>query len=487
MSFFDKKKILKHSCFDTVDKTMRKQINKHMHVHILGICGSFMGGIAAIAKSLGHTVTGSDTNVYPPMSTQLENLGIELTAGFDTQQFEPCPDIVIIGNAMSRGNPAVEYVLDRNLPYTSGPQWLLDNLLTNRWVLAASGTHGKTTTSSMIAWILEDVGLKPGFLIGGVPENFGVSARVGESPFFVIEADEYDSAFFDKRSKFVHYRPRTLVMNNLEFDHADIFEDLDAIKKQFHHLVRCVPSNGLIISPFEDANLNDVLHKGCWSEVQTLGQTEDCDWRAELVTPDGSEFNVFQNEEMLGCVKWNLIGDHNISNAMMAIAAAHHAGVQTKDAIDALSRFKNVKRRMETKGSVANITVYDDFAHHPTAIQTTLAGLRSKVGNAKIIAVLEPRSNTMKMGVHKETLANSWQQANEVFLFEPTNVDWPMHDLVENSIAPVYLHQDTASIVKGVVEQAEPGDQILVMSNGGFNGIHQSILTALESKFKDSN
>jgi UDP-N-acetylmuramate: L-alanyl-gamma-D-glutamyl-meso-diaminopimelate ligase len=456
-----------------------------MHVHILGICGSFMGGIAAIAKSLGHKVTGSDANVYPPMSTQLEQLGIELTAGFDTQQFDPIPDIVIIGNAMSRGNSAVEYVLDRNLPYTSGPQWLLENLLTKRWVIAASGTHGKTTTSSMIAWILEDIGLNPGFLIGGVPENFGVSARIGESPFFVIEADEYDSAFFDKRSKFVHYRPRTLVMNNLEFDHADIFENLDAIKKQFHHLVRCVPSNGLIISPIDDANLEDVLHKGCWSDTQKSGDTDVCDWRAQLINPDGSQFNVLQNNEIVGCVNWGLIGDHNVSNAIMAIAAAHHAGVQTIDAINALARFKNVKKRMEVKGQVADITVYDDFAHHPTAIQTTLAGLRNKVGDAKIIAILEPRSNTMKMGVHKETLANSWQQANEVFLFEPANVDWSMQELVINSIAPVRLYKDTRDIVEAVVEQAQPGDQILVMSNGGFNGIHQSLLTALTKKLKD--
>ncbi|WP_026843925.1 UDP-N-acetylmuramate:L-alanyl-gamma-D-glutamyl-meso-diaminopimelate ligase [Brumicola pallidula] len=456
-----------------------------MHVHILGICGSFMGGIAAIANSLGHKVTGSDTNVYPPMSTQLEQLGIELTAGFDSQQFDPIPDMVIIGNAMSRGNPAVEYLLDRNLPYTSGPQWLLDNLLTDRWVIAASGTHGKTTTSSMIAWILEDVGLNPGFLIGGVPENFGISARIGGSPFFVIEADEYDSAFFDKRSKFVHYRPRTLVMSNLEFDHADIFENLDAIKKQFHHLVRCVASNGLIISPLNDANLEDVLHQGCWSDTQKVGDSEACDWRAELISPDGSQFNVLHNSNIVGCVNWGLIGNHNVSNAIMAIAASHHAGVQTHDAIDALTRFRNVKRRMEVKGIVAEVAVYDDFAHHPTAILTTLAGLRNKVGDAKIIAILEPRSNTMKMGVHKETLANSWQQANEVFLFEPASVDWPMQELVVNSIAPVHLFKDTDSIVKAVVEQAQPGDQILVMSNGNFNGIHQSLLTALSTKFND--
>jgi UDP-N-acetylmuramate: L-alanyl-gamma-D-glutamyl-meso-diaminopimelate ligase len=456
-----------------------------MHVHILGICGSFMGGIAAIAKSLGHKVTGSDTNVYPPMSTQLEQLGIELTAGFDTHQFDPIPDIVIIGNAMSRGNLAVEYVLDRNLPYTSGPQWLLENLLSKRWVIAASGTHGKTTTSSMIAWILEDIGLNPGFLIGGIPENFGVSARIGDSPFFVIEADEYDSAFFDKRSKFVHYRPRTLVMNNLEFDHADIFENLDAIKKQFHHLVRCVPSNGLIISPINDANLEDVLHKGYWCGLQKVGVSDVCDWHAQLINVDGSQFNVLHHNKIIGCVNWGLIGNHNVSNAIMAIAAAHHAGVQTVDAIDALARFKNVKKRMEVKGQVANITVYDDFAHHPTAIQTTIAGLRNKVGDAKIIAILEPRSNTMKMGVHKKTLANSWQQANEVFLFEPENVDWSMQELVINSIAPVHLYKNTVDIVEAVVNQAQPGDQVLIMSNGGFNNIHQSLLTALTKKFKD--
>jgi UDP-N-acetylmuramate: L-alanyl-gamma-D-glutamyl-meso-diaminopimelate ligase len=456
-----------------------------MHVHILGICGSFMGGIAAIAKSLGHKVTGSDTNVYPPMSTQLEQLGIELTAGFDTHQFDPIPDIVIIGNAMSRGNLAVEYVLDRNLPYTSGPQWLLENLLSKRWVIAASGTHGKTTTSSMIAWILEDIGLNPGFLIGGIPENFGVSARIGDSPFFVIEADEYDSAFFDKRSKFVHYRPRTLVMNNLEFDHADIFENLDAIKKQFHHLVRCVPSNGLIISPINDANLEDVLHKGYWCGLQKIGVSDVCDWHAQLINVDGSQFNVLHHNKIIGCVNWGLIGNHNVSNAIMAIAAAHHAGVQTVDAIDALARFKNVKKRMEVKGQVANITVYDDFAHHPTAIQTTIAGLRNKVGDAKIIAILEPRSNTMKMGVHKKTLANSWQQANEVFLFEPENVDWSMQELVINSTAPVHLYKNTVDIVEAVVNQAQPGDQVLIMSNGGFNNIHQSLLTALTKKFKD--
>ena len=451
-----------------------------MHVHILGICGSFMGGIAAIAKSLGHKVTGSDKNVYPPMSTQLEALGIELTEGYCESQFDPAPDMVVIGNAMSRGNPAVEYVLNRNLPYTSGPQWLLDNLLKDRWVIGLSGTHGKTTTSSMVAWILEHAGLNPGYLIGGVPENFGVSARVGESPFFVIEADEYDSAFFDKRSKFVHYRPKTLVINNLEFDHADIFADLGAIQTQFHHLVRMVPENGLILTPNSTPAIEDMLKKGCWSSRQSLGK----EWHAELLKKDGSEFNVLHNGVIAGTVTWALVGQHNVDNALMAIAAAHHAGVTLPDAIDALSFFKNVKRRMEVKGEVNNITLYDDFAHHPTAIATTLDGLRKKVGNARILAVLEPRSNTMKMGVHKDTLANSWQKADEVYLYEPEGMDWSLVDSVAHSNAPTHCFRDVEKIVQGVCNVAQPGDHILVMSNGGFEGIHGRILDALKMKTK---
>ncbi|WP_370137850.1 UDP-N-acetylmuramate:L-alanyl-gamma-D-glutamyl-meso-diaminopimelate ligase [Alteromonas sp.] len=451
-----------------------------MHVHILGICGSFMGGIAAIAKSLGHKVTGSDKNVYPPMSTQLEALGIELTEGYCESQFDPAPDMIVIGNAMSRGNPAVEYVLNRNLPYTSGPQWLLDNLLKDRWVIGLSGTHGKTTTSSMVAWILEHAGLNPGYLIGGVPENFGVSARVGESPFFVIEADEYDSAFFDKRSKFVHYRPKTLVINNLEFDHADIFADLGAIQTQFHHLVRMVPENGLILTPNNTPAIEDMLKKGCWSSRQSLGK----EWHAELLKKDGSEFNVLHNGVIAGTVTWALVGQHNVDNALMAIAAAHHAGVTLPDAIDALSFFKNVKRRMEVKGEVNNITLYDDFAHHPTAIATTLDGLRKKVGNARILAVLEPRSNTMKMGVHKDTLANSWQKADEVYLFEPEGMDWSLVDSVAHSNAPTHCFRDVEKIVQGVCNVAQPGDHILVMSNGGFEGIHGRLLDALKMKSK---
>lgn len=449
-----------------------------MHVHILGICGSFMGGIAAIAKSLGHKVTGSDNNVYPPMSTQLEALGIELTEGYDESQFNPVPDMVVIGNAMSRGNPAVEYVLNRNLPYTSGPQWLLDNLLKDRWVIGVSGTHGKTTTTSMVAWILESAGLNPGYLIGGVPENFGVSARIGESPFFVIEADEYDSAFFDKRSKFVHYRPKTLVINNLEFDHADIFTDLNAIQTQFHHLVRMVPENGLILTPNDTPSIEDTLKRGCWSSRQSLGKT----WSAALHNKDGSAFDVLHNGEVVGTVNWSLMGQHNVDNALMAIGAAHHAGVTLKDAIHALSSFKNVKRRMEVKGQVNDITVYDDFAHHPTAIATTLDGLRKKVGNARILAVLEPRSNTMKMGVHKDTLANSWQKADDVFVYEPQGMDWSLVESVKRSSAPAQCFRDVEQIVQKVTNVAQAGDHILVMSNGGFEGIHGRILQALENK-----
>ncbi|QPG05813.1 UDP-N-acetylmuramate:L-alanyl-gamma-D-glutamyl-meso-diaminopimelate ligase [Salinimonas marina] len=448
-----------------------------MHVHILGICGSFMGGIAAIAKSLGHTVTGSDINVYPPMSTQLEALGITLTEGYDPAQFEPVPDKVIIGNALSRGNPAVEYVLNRNLDYTSGPQWLLENLLHERWVIGVSGTHGKTTTSSMIAWILEDAGLNPGFLIGGVPENFGISARTGDSPFFVIEADEYDSAFFDKRSKFVHYRPKTLIINNLEFDHADIFADLAAIQTQFHHLVRMVPQNGLILSPTQTPAITHTLEQGCWSDQQRLGE----DWQAQLLHPDGSAFKVLKHQQVIGEVHWSLVGQHNVDNGIMAIAAAHHAGVQLEDAIAALQRFKNVKRRMETKGQVGGITVYDDFAHHPTAIATTLAGLRNKVGSARILAILEPRSNTMKMGVHKDTLAASWQQADNVLIYEPAGMTWSLTQAAARSQTPARCCNQVQHIIDETLQLARPGDHILVMSNGGFENIHQRLLTALQA------
>lgn len=450
-----------------------------MHVHILGICGSFMGGIAALAKSLGHTVTGSDRNVYPPMSTQLEGLGITLTEGYDVAQFEPQPDMVIIGNAMSRGNPAVEYVLDRNLPYTSGPQWLLDNLLKDRWVLAVAGTHGKTSTSSVLAWILEYAGYTPGFLIGGVPENFGVSARIGDGNFFVIEADEYDSAFFDKRSKFVHYRPRTLVLNNLEFDHADIFDDLNAIKKQFHHLVRSVPANGLILSEKHDNNMQDVLEMGCWTTQEFISK----DWTAQKTQADGGRFEVYYQGQLQGEVNWSLIGDHNVHNGLMAIAAAHNVGVTTDIAIESLSEFVNVKRRMEIKGTVANITVYDDFAHHPTAIKTTVEGLKANVGVQRILAILEPRSNTMKLGIHKDQLTGSWAQADEVYIFEPASLSWSIDEVARDSVAPVHPYQDVDKLVEAVVKEAQPSDHILVMSNGGFAGIHDKLLNALSARF----
>ncbi|MFC3122463.1 UDP-N-acetylmuramate:L-alanyl-gamma-D-glutamyl-meso-diaminopimelate ligase [Agaribacter flavus] len=450
------------------------------HIHILGICGTFMGGIAALAKSLGYKVTGSDRNVYPPMSTQLETLDIELTEGYDLSQFDPEPDIVVIGNAMARGNPAVEYVLDRNLPYTSGPQWLLEHLLKDRWVMAVAGTHGKTSTSSMLAWIMEDAGLNPGFLIGGVPENFGISARVGDSPFFVIEADEYDSAFFDKRSKFVHYRPRTLVLNNLEFDHADIFDNLDAIKRQFHHCVRTVPSNGLVLAQAAEANIESVIAMGCWSEKQYAGNAKKAEWQAKPIKSDCSQFEVLHHHKTVGQLSWSLIGEHNMHNALMAIAAAHHGGVKIEDAIRALTTFKNVKRRMEIKGVSKGVTVYDDFAHHPTAIETTLAGLRNKIGNQKIVAVLEPRSNTMRMGVHKNELSQSWQVADEVHLLEPDSIDWSMSEMIENSEAPVCLYKTVDDIITALAKTLSTGDHVLIMSNGGFDGIHEKLLSRLE-------
>ncbi|MEH8021812.1 UDP-N-acetylmuramate:L-alanyl-gamma-D-glutamyl-meso-diaminopimelate ligase [Rheinheimera metallidurans] len=451
-----------------------------MHIHILGICGTFMGGIAAIAKALGHKVTGSDTNVYPPMSTQLEQLGIELTQGWDPAQLEPAPDLVIIGNALSRGNPAVEYVLNTNLRYISGPQWLAEQVLHDRWVLAVSGTHGKTTTSTILAWILDYAGLKPGFLIGGIPQNFDCSARLGESPFFVIEADEYDTAFFDKRSKFVHYRPRTLVINNLEYDHADIFLDLAAIQRQFHHLLRMVPTNGLVLSPEDTLAVKQTLDMGCWSERQSYGD----DWQAELIQSDGSHFALYYKNEKLGELNWQLSGQHNVDNAVMAIAAARHAGVPVQVALDALTRFITPKRRMELKADIAGIKVYDDFAHHPTAISTTLQGIRNKVGQNRVLAVLEPRSNTMRMGVHQAALPLSLALADSVFLFEPANANWSL-DAITRALAPkATLLRDIDALVQLLTEQAQPNDSIVIMSNGGFGGIHDKLINALQHKWE---
>ncbi len=450
-----------------------------MHIHILGICGTFMGGIAQIATALGHRVTGSDAGVYPPMSTQLEAAGIDLMEGWEPAHLEPAPDMVVVGNALSRGNPMVEYMLNRGLPYTSGPQWLAEQVLQGRWVLAVAGTHGKTTTASMLAWILEHAGLSPGFLIGGVPRNFGQSARLGKTPFFVVEADEYDTAFFDKRSKFVHYRPRSCVLNNLEFDHADIFDDLAQIQRQFHHLVRTVPGNGLIVAPADDANLRDVLDMGCWTPVERFSASLAADWQTRDVAPDGSAFGVICEGEPMGRVEWSLTGEHNVNNAMAALAAARHAGVPVRVGIEALARFENVKRRMELRGEVDDIRVFDDFAHHPTAIATTLAGLRNQVGAGRIIAVLEPRSNTMRMGIHAETLPASLETADQVLLFAPPSLAWNAAAVMAPLGDRCRVLPDTQAIIETLRSGLRPGDTVLVMSNGGFEGIHERILTML--------
>lgn len=454
-----------------------------MHIHILGICGTFMGSLAVLAKQLGHRVTGSDANVYPPMSTQLEQQGIELIEGYDPAQLEPQPDLIVVGNAMSRGNPCVEYMLERNMRYTSGPQWLHDHLLADRWVLAVAGTHGKTTTATMLAWILEQAGMAPGYLIGGIPLGFETSARLGETPFFVIEADEYDTAFFDKRSKFVHYNPRTLILNNLEFDHADIFPDLAAIQRQFHHLVRLVPGNGQIIMPADSEALDEVIEMGCWSEQVLTGFDRRAAWSAQLLSEDGSHFAVQYEGETLGEVCWQQTGLHNVSNAINALVAARHVGVQPEHAIDALSRFGGVKRRMERLGEVAGITVYDDFAHHPTAIQTTLEGIKARVGgHGEVVAVIEPRSNTMRLGGHKSALAQSTAAADRVYWYQPEGLDWSLEEVVEQSPVPARLEQQVDTLVNRLVSELPRGAHVVIMSNGGFGGIHQKLLKALEQR-----
>ncbi len=462
-----------------------------MHIHILGICGTFMGSLAILARELGHTVTGSDTGVYPPMSTQLEAQGIRLQEGYDPAHLNPQPDLVVIGNALSRGNPAVEYVLDRNIPYVSGPQWLADQVLQKRWVLACAGTHGKTTTSSLLTWLLEANGYNPGYLIGGVPENFSVSARLTDSDFFVIEADEYDCAFFDKRSKFVHYRPRTAVLNNLEFDHADIFSDLAAIQRQFHHLVRTIPASGRIIFPAQETALQEVLAMGCWSERETTGIGEtmsgegSADWQASLRADDGSAFDVLQRGEWRGRVEWKHTGLHNVQNALSAIAAAHHIGVRAGDAIAACNDFAGVKRRMELLADIDGIQVFDDFAHHPTAIATTLAGLRARVGSGEnIIAVIEPRSNTMRLGVHLQKLAPSTRDADRVIWYQPPGLDWSMGEVIAASEKPAQLYDNIDRIVTDLTQQVKRGDRIVFMSNGGFGGIHQKLVRSLQQRMQ---
>jgi UDP-N-acetylmuramate: L-alanyl-gamma-D-glutamyl-meso-diaminopimelate ligase len=462
-----------------------------MHIHILGICGTFMGSLAVIARELGHKVTGSDQGVYPPMSTQLEAQGIELMEGYRVENLDPKPDLVLIGNAMSRGNPEVEAVLNRRIDYMSGPEWLAREVLRHRWVMAVAGTHGKTTTTAMLLWILDQAGFDAGYLVGGVPQDFPVSARLGSSDFFVIEADEYDSAFFDKRSKFIHYRPNTLILNNLEFDHADIFDNVEAIERQFHHLVRTVPSQGLIIRPALDKHLDNALAMGCWSPVQdaAIGSeiSRSADWRAELLAEDGSRFMVIHHEQPVATLKWNLTGLHNVRNALSAIAAARHVGVTPDHAVAALCRFSGVKRRMELVGEIGGVRVYDDFAHHPTAIASTLEGLRNRVGDEPILAIIEPRSNTMKQGVHKQTLIPSAALADRVLWGNLSDMDW-LPELVDSWRAEhgELDHHTVESSVENLIHQAldhlPETCHIVIMSNGGFGGIHRKLVEELEKR-----
>jgi UDP-N-acetylmuramate: L-alanyl-gamma-D-glutamyl-meso-diaminopimelate ligase len=442
-----------------------------------------MGGIAAIARADGHRVTGSDRNVYPPMSTQLEALGIELIQGYEAAQLDPAPDIVVVGNVMTRGQPVIEALLDRGIPYASGPEWLSREVLRDRWVLAVAGTHGKTTTSSLLAWILEHAGLEPGFLIGGVPANFGTSARLGAKPFFVIEADEYDTAFFDKRAKFVHYHPRTLILNNLEYDHADIYPDVAAIERQFHHLVRTVPGGGRILWNAADERLRETLAMGCWTPREGFAShpVPQAHWTGRLAggVEDFSCFEVLEQGRPRGVARWGLIGAHNMENALAAIAAARHAGVALEHALEALRSFAGVARRMQLRGTVKGVSVYDDFAHHPTAIATTLDGLRRRVGSARIIAVLEPRSNTMRMGVHREELAGSLAAADEVWLYTPADLGWDADAVLAALGGRGHGRGDVTLLARDLAQTLRPGDHALIMSNGGFGGLHEKLLAEL--------
>jgi len=460
-----------------------------MHIHILGICGTFMGGLAALAREAGHTVTGCDAGVYPPMSDQLRALGIELIEGWSPDQLALKPDLFVVGNVVSRGNPLMEAILDAGLPYTSGPQWLSENVLRGRHVLAVAGTHGKTTTTSMLTWILEACGQQPGFLVGGVPQNFGVSARLGDTRAetrpatghpFVIEADEYDTAFCDKRSKFVHYRPRTAILNNLEFDHADIFADLAAIETQFHHLVRTVPASGRLVVNAREEALQRVLSRGCWSDVQRFGVRGDTPGFRARGEPHA--FDVLKAGVLVGRVEWALLGEHNQMNALAAIAAAEHVGISPAEACKALGEFANVKRRLELRGEAAGVTVYDDFAHHPTAIRTTVDGLRRKVGpDQRILAVFEPRSNTMKLGTMKALLPWSLEEADLAFCHSG-GLGWDAAEALNPMGTKAVVSDNIDTLVTKVVKAARPGDQILCMSNGGFGGIHDKLLQALAAK-----
>ncbi len=453
-----------------------------MHVHILGICGTFMGGIAALARAAGHRVTGSDRNVYPPMSTQLAALGIELTEGYEAAQLDPRPDVVVVGNVMSRGMPVIEALLEQGLPFASGPEWLAREVLRERWVLAVAGTHGKTTTSSLLAWILEDAGLRPGFLIGGLPANFGISARLGAAPFFVIEADEYDTAFFDKRPKFLHYRPRTLILNNLEYDHADIYPDLAAIERQFHYLVRTVPPSGLIVANAGEASLERVLAAGCWSGLERFGRDARAQWSVEASSADYARFAVRQHGRAVASVNWSLPGAHNADNALAALLAARHAGVPLERGAEALGRFQGVRRRMELRGTAAGVQVYDDFAHHPTAITTTIDGLRRRVGAQRIVAVFEPRSSTMRLGVHQGALAAALAGADEVWVYAPPSLGWD----VGAALAPLgpraHVAGELDALLAALAATLRTGDHALIMSNGGFGGLHARLLAALQAR-----
>ena len=449
-----------------------------MHIHILGICGTFMGGVALLARAAGHKVTGCDANVYPPMSTQLEEQGVGLIEGYDASQVDRAPDVFGVGNAVSRGNPLLEAILDRGLPYVSGPQWLAENVLAGRWVLAVAGTHGKTTTTSLLAWMLEDAGLNPGFLVGGVPQNFGVSARLTESPFFVIEADEYDTAFCDKRSKFVHYRPRTAILNNLEFDHADIFADLAAIETQFHHLVRTIPASGRIVANAREQSLARVIERGCWSELEWF--SDAAQWSVAAGASEAEAvFSLGAVEQ--GRAQMPLAGSHNRENALAAIAAARHVGVTPAQSIASLARFRGIKRRLELRGVVNGISVYDDFAHHPTAITLTVGGLRRREPQGRILAVLEPRSNTMKLGVMKAQLPASLAEADAVFCYG-AGLGWDAAEALAPLGARARTYEALDALVTDVAAAARPGDHVLVMSNGGFGGVHQKLLDALAGR-----
>lgn len=455
-----------------------------MHIHILGICGTFMAGIARLARELGMTVTGSDAHAYPPMSEQLAALGIDVASGYEPAHLKPAPNCVVIGNAMTRGNPAVEYVLDEGLPFTSGPAWLAEHVLRRRWVLAVSGTHGKTTTTGMLAWILECAGREPGFLVGGVPENFGQSARIGKN-YFVVEADEYDSAFFDKRSKFVHYLPKTLTINNLEFDHADIFDDIAAIRRQFHHLVRTVPASGRILRPSPDAEIDTLMDMGCWTPIQTFTTADgDADWQATMTHADGSAFDIARTGKTIASVSWQLLGRHNVANALAAIAAAEHVGVDPAGACAALESFRNVRRRLEVCGRVGGITVYDDFAHHPTAIRATLDAMRAHVGEKRIIAVLDPASNTMRSGVHKNTLGDALAPADAAWIHRSPAIEWDIGALEKTPGAALRVVDDIDALIAAVCAQARDDDHVVIMSNSGFAGFHQRLLDALHARHR---